>query len=93
VIDPDDPYYHTDGGMSAYGVMCKVDWEGGLFETAFGYGLPVDDISDEEVELKREWRDMVAAYELHFQGPYDRIDAILERAADKDRFRREAEQK
>lgn len=80
MIDPDDPSYHTDGKYSALGVWGKVDWEGGLFETAFGYGLQLDDISPEEVELREAWADMKYVYETHFKEPLDRVEKLLDRA-------------
>lgn len=38
----------------------KCDWEGGLLEAVFGYGLDADDLDDSDPELKRAIRDLKA---------------------------------
>lgn len=52
-------------------VWGKVDWEGGLYETAFGYGLSAADISPEgeTAELHVAWK----AMEDSFNGVPDPI--------------------
>jgi hypothetical protein len=64
--------------MSGKRVWAKVDWEGGLFDTAFGYGLRSSEISREKApELRAAWEDMERAYRDHFEPAYERVHAVL----------------
>ena len=60
-------------------VYDKVDWEGGLFETAFGYGLTAESFEDNDNlrELKAAWAEMHRVFKEHFEPAYDKVDEIL----------------
>lgn len=58
----------------------KVDWEGGLFETAFGYGIESDDIDDSTelgARLKDAWAKMELEYRDHFAPAIGAVQGIL----------------
>lgn len=61
-------------------VYDKVEWEGGLFETAFVYGLSSEAFADEGdpkfTELKSAWVEMEKAYS-HFKPFYNRVHSML----------------
>jgi len=58
----------------------KVDWEGGLYEAAFGYGINAESISEatpQGVELKKAWAEMEEAYKA-FRPKLKRVESLLE---------------
>lgn len=59
-------------------VFSKVDWEGGLYEAAFGYGLPSESIDKEALpELHEAWVQMESAYRL-FEPAFERVQKMLD---------------
>lgn len=59
-------------------VQAKVEWEGGLFETAYGYGLSHNVIDPDALpELHAAWKAMDEAYEQHFRAAYDQVELLL----------------
>lgn len=62
--------------MTPQDVANKVDWEGGLFDTAFEYGLKSDDMEDSE--LKTAWARMEREYAAGFGEAYEDVVRILD---------------
>lgn len=62
----------------------KVDWEGGLYEAAFGYGINAESISEatpQGVELKKAWAEMEEAHRM-FAPKFDTVAELLDAYAD-----------
>lgn len=58
----------------------KVDWEGGVMEAAFSYGIPSSSISEatpQGVELKKAWAEMEEAYKA-FGPKLARVESLLD---------------
>lgn len=59
-------------------VAGKVEWEGGLFDAAYGYGLHHDDIDPNALpELYEAWKAMDHAHDQHFLPAYERVEKLL----------------
>jgi hypothetical protein len=42
-------------------LFCKADYEGGILELIFGYGLSLDDLPENDPELRQAVADVLAA--------------------------------
>lgn len=62
----------------------KVDYEGGLFEALFGYGLTEDHLDDKDTELYFRVKDFRERWAEHMSDDYatltDMLDGILDTA-------------
>lgn len=59
-------------------VFSKVDWEGGLYEAAFGYGLSSASIDKNSLpELHEAWVAMEDAYRV-FEPAFERVQKMLD---------------
>lgn len=38
----------------------KADWEGGLFDFIFGYGLHIDELPEDDIELREALAEVLA---------------------------------
>lgn len=50
----------------------KADYEGGVLDFVFGYGLSVDDLPEADLELREALRDLLAC-----KPAIDRFEALL----------------
>lgn len=66
--------------MSAYEsraeVAAKIDWEGGFFEAVFGYGITLEDLPEDDPELREAWQEMMAAWS-YFGPKMMAVEALL----------------
>lgn len=62
--------------MNPYEFAAKVDWEGGLYEALFGYGLKSSDVDDEYPELKTALDEAHSAH-AEFSKYMDAVEALL----------------
>lgn len=53
----------------------KIDWEGGL-EDALDYGIKLDDLPEDDTELRTAWEPMQKAWE-EFQRLADPVRELL----------------
>ncbi|TDB90938.1 hypothetical protein E1264_03795 [Actinomadura sp. KC216] len=57
-------------------VASKVDWEGG-FDGALSWGIKVEDLPEDDTELREAWAELRAAF-LVFDAACYKVSALLD---------------
>lgn len=67
--------------MNRRELASKIDYEGGLVEAAFFYGLSPDDIDTDDTELVAAWTAMVEAWK-QFEPAMHKVQDLLPEPTD-----------